>query len=259
MARRLLVISLIILAATLAACATPPEKRQLALSHQELGNQMLREGDFIGAMRELLEAAEIDPDNAQTQLSLAYRNRGLNPEAEKSLHRALSLDRNDAEIHQTLGALLVQMHRYDEAIPELTFAIKDLRYATPHLAYTNLGNAYLGKNQPPQAIESFRHALETAPNFVFAHRGIGDANYLLGRFDEAANSYRAALLYYSSDGDSQVGLGLCLARLGRVREARTAFQATLDVAPGTDAANRARLYLDRLERGVSLDPEGGVR
>ncbi len=255
--KRLLVV-LALLAALGCATTSPQQvdKRQLAASHHEMGDQLLRESDFVGAMRELLMASELDPRNPRILLSLAvaYRSRGLPEEAEKSLRRAVEIEPESPETHQALGALLVQMHRYDEAIPELRGAAKDLRYRTPHYAYTNLGNAYLGKQEPERAIECFRHALETAPNYLYAHRGVGDACYLLARYEEAAAAYRAALSYYASDGDSQLGLGLSLAKLGRVEEATRALQTAVDVSPGSDAARRARLCLERLERGQALEP-----
>lgn len=240
-----------------ASCATTtPDERLLARSHHELGDQLMREGDFVGAMQELLKAAELDPGNPGIHMSLAvaYRNRGLPREAEKSLRRAIAIDRDNPEYRQALGALLLDQGRLEEAIPELEAAAKDLRYRTPHYAYTNLGFAYLGKGEPLPAIESFRQALLTAPNYVFAHRGIGDAYSLLGRWADAAEAYRTALSYYSSDGDSYVGLGLSEAKLGRLKEAQATLEKTLDVAPGTDAARRAKVYLERLERGQALEP-----
>lgn len=254
--RRCLLLLLLVLAAL--GCATEgPDRLQLARSHHELGDQLLRESDFVGAMRELLLAAEMDPRNPNIHMSLAvaYRNRGLPEDAEKNLRRAISLDDENPEFHQALGALLLDLHRYAEAVPELEAAAKDLRYRTPHYAFTNLGYAYLGQGDAPRAIDNFRQALVTAPNYVFAHRGMGDAYYLLGRYGEAAESYRAGLSYYSSDGDSYLGLGLSEAKQGRLEQALKALRSALDVAPGSDAARRARVYLDRLERGQALDQE----
>jgi len=242
------------LALVLLACATtnPP----LARSHQELGAQMLREGDYVGAMREILTASELDPDNPTIlmNLAVAYRSRGLPGEAEKALRRAIDLDGKNPELHQALGALLLDQGRFGEAVPELELAAKDLRYSTPHFAYTSLGYAWLGKGQPAQAITCFKQALATTPTYLYAHRGLGEAYYRLGRFDEAAASYRNAIADYASDADSHLGLGLAEAKLGHLREAEQALQAAIDVAPGTEAAGRARSYLERLSHGQALEP-----
>ncbi|MFH0809798.1 MAG: tetratricopeptide repeat protein [Pseudomonadota bacterium] len=253
--RRTLAVTLVLLA--VCGCATTPEQRRLAGSHHDLGDQLLREGKYVEAMPELLAAAEIDPHDATIQLSLgvSYRSRGLPVEAEKALHRALELAPDSAEAHQTLGALLLQLGRYDEAIAELDIAAKDLRYQSPHYACTNLGNAYLGKNEPGKAIEWFKRALQTVPGFWLAQRGLGNAYYLVGRFDEAATNYRAAMAAHPTDVESRIGIGRCEMKQGRLKDARQAFQgAVASAAAGSEMAKKAQLYLDRLDSGVVPEP-----
>jgi tetratricopeptide (TPR) repeat protein len=57
------------------------------------------------------------------------------------------------------------------------------------------------------------------------------AQYNLGRYDEALDSYQLALASFPSDVDLRSGLGWCELQLGRSDGARRAFEAVLAIAP----------------------------
>ncbi len=57
------------------------------------------------------------------------------------------------------------------------------------------------------------------------------ARYSLGRYSDAAESYRKVLADYPSDVDMRAGLGWSLLKLGKSADAAAEFRAVLNVAP----------------------------
>jgi len=67
------------------------------------------------------------------------------------------------------------------------------------------------------------------------------AQYNLGRYAEAEDSYRQALAAYPSDVDLRAGLGWSQLQQGRSDEARAAFDAVLAIAPAHASAGEGQL------------------
>jgi tetratricopeptide (TPR) repeat protein len=75
----------------------------------------------------------------------------------------------------------------------------------------NLGAA-LSRANRPDALENFRKALEGDTSDPDYHFNVGYALWKAGRFDEAAESFRAALARSSEDTEATLMLGRCLQR-----------------------------------------------
>src|SRR2546428_12838350 len=75
--------------------------------------------------------------------------------------------------------------------------------------YNNLGAAE-SRRSLPQAIESFRRALEGDPNDPVYHFNLGYALWKKGDFTAAADRFRAVLDRQSDDEMATLMLGMCL-------------------------------------------------
>ena len=59
-------------------CATNmADAKKRAVAKEQFGNSLLREGKYQEALKELMEAAELDPENAGVQNAIGYAYRGL--------------------------------------------------------------------------------------------------------------------------------------------------------------------------------------
>jgi len=71
----------------------------------------------------------------------------------------------------------------------------------------------------PQAVESYRQALELAPEWIDAHINLGVALYQMGCVDEARTEFAAAVQLDPLSGISRYNLGCVLEEQGKIDEA----------------------------------------
>ena len=93
-----------------AGCATTEKDRQKAALHTRLGYQHLQQGDPTAALRELLEAQKLNPEDANVHYALgwAYSAKGLFPQALESYREALKIDPKFTDAHNAIGAIYLE-------------------------------------------------------------------------------------------------------------------------------------------------------
>jgi type IV pilus assembly protein PilF len=114
-------------------------------------------------------------------------------EAEKFARKAVAADGSYLDGRHTLGSVLLQQSKWDEAITVLDPLAKDILYKTPELAWYDLGAAYLGKGQPDQAIEALSRAIALKPTFCWVHWRMGLAFEKKGDFARAEDELGKAV------------------------------------------------------------------
>jgi len=151
--------------------------------------------------------------------------------AMSSLQEATSLNPRMALYHDTLGMLLLDLGRVDQAVAELNKAV-DL---DPHRGdtYFHLGTALAEARRWDGAVAAYRKAIAQPSLTVtdYAHQNLGLALFHLGRFREAEDALRFAL---SVDPDLQAAyynLGLVLTAEKRQDEAKAFFRRARQLAP----------------------------
>ena len=188
--------------ALVAACSylpNPEKERQLrklhARSAYEQGLKHLNEGRVSLGMASLNQAVELDPEDAtfHNALGVAQLQLGNPKEAQAEFEKAIAIDKAYAEGYHNLGLALAEQQKFPEAATAFKKAIAQPLYATPELAYYNLGRLNLYKlNQRKQAEEAFRAAIKLSPRFAAAYYELGVALNVQGRKDEARQAFRVA-------------------------------------------------------------------
>ena len=117
---------------------------------------------------------------AHTFLGWAYNLMDRYEEAIAECEKAIALDPDFGNPYNDIGAYLIEMERYEEAVPWLEQALTARRYATPQFPYVNLGRAYERLGEPYRALTCYDHALAIAPLYLPAQWAKG---MLLGRLN----------------------------------------------------------------------------
>ena len=142
------------------------------------------------AIKELLAASELDPENPDVHYLLAvvyFTGFKKHAEAEKHLRTAIDLrDGNYPEADHLLGTVLVDAGRPKDAIPFLQRARTNLLYATPYFAEQELGWAKHKLGQHKEAALHFEKALLAQPDLCGTYTRLADVY-------EADNNHAAAL------------------------------------------------------------------
>ncbi len=138
------------------------------------------EGDYDRAVELYRGSLALHPTaEAHTFLGWTYHFQGKIAEAISECKRAIEVDPDFGNPYNDIGAYLIDLERYDEAIPWLERAITAKRYEPRHFPYFNLGRVYLAKNSIHRARELFQKALEVEPRYSLARQALGKLRRML--------------------------------------------------------------------------------
>ncbi|AZO53569.1 MULTISPECIES: adenylate/guanylate cyclase domain-containing protein [unclassified Mesorhizobium] len=211
------------------------------LRGRELWHRLTKETNV--AARDLLQRATgLDPNFASAYAFLAlthgvdYLNRwGASPpesmaQAEEAAMRAVTLDDNDPWAHWALAIARLYTRRHDEAIDEVERAlVLNPNFAEAHVCR---GETLYYSGESEEALESFARAKSLNPYFpdVLLHFQ-ALALFQLGRYDEAVDLLLQRLARNAVTDVSRALLAASYGHLGRLEEARAAWQEMLRVNP----------------------------
>jgi type IV pilus assembly protein PilF len=178
-----------LLAAGASACsrtgrgaAGPDAERQSDAEYDVARDLFMRARDPRGALAHAQKAIELNGENADAHhfVALVYLSFCASspldcrlPDAEKSARRAIELRSDFREAKNTLGVVLLEEKRFDEAIAVLEPLANDILYQTPWVAWGNLGKAYFEKGKSDDAITALRRSVAAQPKFCVGNYRLG--------------------------------------------------------------------------------------
>ncbi|MFO0626740.1 MAG: tetratricopeptide repeat protein [Polyangiales bacterium] len=128
-----------------------------------------------------------NPENAEAHLYLgqALGEIGQLERAETLLRRAVALYGTQsvederlrallAEARNSLGAVLINLRRYDDALAVLRPAAQELTYTSQHLVLGNIGLALLRKGTLDEAAQTLERAVAMQPQFCVGFTRLGE-------------------------------------------------------------------------------------
>lgn len=158
------------------ACATTntQHQREIALSEQRLGESYYSSGNYTAALKKLLTAEKVLPNDEyiQNSLGLVYMAKKRYDLAQIHFEKAIRLNPEFYVAKNHLGASFIKQQKYEQAITCFKEMLGNLLYATPENPLTNLGWIYLEKKEYTTAKNYFLEALEIRPCFVIATHGL---------------------------------------------------------------------------------------
>jgi len=203
----------------------------------------------------LLErSVDLYPENGATYMWLGFAQYLTEQYelAEESYMKALARNPTLTDVRNYLGLLRYKQGDLDAAIREFLVALRDPVYPPLSKARVrlNLGNVYLEIGNPDAALEQLANGAASvdASDQVFSplHLQLAKSLKRLGRMQEAI----AALVKIIEVDEQHVGahleLGIAYRDLSQSPAARRHLQRVIDLAPGTDASDRAQVALARL-------------
>ena len=239
---------LLIIALLMVSCAAQDSTHntRMASAKRDIGEAYMRQGDYTAALRELLDAEKLNPEDhlVQNDLGICYMNKKRMADAITHFKKAVAIKSNYAPARNNLGTAYLALKEWDTAIEIFQGISKDALYGTPHYPLSNIGLAYYHKGEYKTALRYYKEALKIKDNFVNALKGAG-RSYL------ALNDGRMALKYLTravkiAPKVPELHYELAEANLlvGRTRQAIVSYESAIELAmPESDIAEKARKRL----------------
>jgi type IV pilus assembly protein PilF len=149
------------------------ERAQYSIALQELGVALGSQSDYAPAY------------NVRALIRMVLRE---DDQADEDFRRSLQLDTSSSETHNNYGWFLCQRGREKESTSQFQDALKNPLYATPEIAYVNLGVCSQKAGLMKDVERNLQRALVLRPNMPEALYGLADWSYAVGDF-AGAKSY----------------------------------------------------------------------
>jgi tetratricopeptide (TPR) repeat protein len=233
-----------LLAALLAACASqqPVSNKKKAEASRNLGEALMQQGDYPGALREFLAAEELNPEDPilQNDLGLFYRIKDRLDLAIHHFKRAIELNPGYAVAKNNLGEVYLQKKEWDTAIVLFKELSENLLYATPHYPLSNLGFAYYNKGDFTTAETYYLKALKIQSDFLPALLGLGKTYIALGDGEAAVPRLEKAVSIVPLAAEIHFFLGQAYQLKQDYPNALKAYEQAAAVEPDSVFAAKAR-------------------
>jgi adenylate cyclase len=248
-----------------------PEAYELVLRGHEERRRTTREGN-AEARRLFVKALDLDPEYAAAYAGLSWTHlqswqflwstdRESLERARELAERAIALNDTLVNAYQLLGQIYLWQKEHDRAIAQAERAVA----LAPNDAdgYETLAEILGWSGRAEESIQLIRRAMRLDPHYPFFYLWtLGHAYYLTERRQEALDSLGRILQQNPNFVPAHAYRAVLLSELGRVKEAREAWDRAGHLSPGASMPNlRERLPYRRpadLDRFLTAAQRAGM-
>ena len=233
------------------SCATSPRNQEQADAHLNIGPTYLGSARYNDALKELLQAEKLTPQNPKVHyyMGISYYGKGLNDKATDEFKKAIALKPDYSEAHNFLGTIYLEKGLWDNAIESFKNALSNILYETPDKALFNMGRAYHGKGDYEKALSTYQDAKNKKPNTIpspLIDHYMGITYFAQGDLEKAVHYFKTLLNEAPSLVESRYWLGQCYIKLNEWEKAKAEFQAVIKITPESKLGAAARKSLDSI-------------
>ena len=225
-------------------------KRESMLAYLKRGDAYRRQGELTAALRDLRQAAALDPAAPRAAELLGDVNVGMERYERAAEHyRAfIALDDRAPRVYYKLALTYYRNGQASMAVEPLRQAVAiDARFAEAHYL---LALCLREREQDAEALASLNRAVDVSPAFAAAREELADIHFAAGRNQQAIQQLEALAALEPSRPERLVGVGLAYARLGRTDAAILTLGRAAERYPDAPAVYTAlgRVWLEAAER-----------
>ncbi|MFV1983167.1 MAG: type IV pilus biogenesis/stability protein PilW [Thiohalomonadales bacterium] len=213
--------------------------------NSQLGLAYLQKGKYISANGKLLKALEQDSKNADAHLYMAELQKILKvpDKAEQHYKKALSLAPENSRIKNNYGVFLCIEGKYDESVKLFAEVLKDPLYSDKVGVYENLGICEQLKGNMHLAEKHFRHALKLDNNLPRSLLGMTQISYDSGLY-KPAKRYYSRYLALARQTPESLWMGILIERKYKNKDIVESYSTILRVK---HPDSKEAILLDKLE------------
>jgi Flp pilus assembly protein TadD len=201
------------------------------------------------AARLFEEYTERRPNNAwgHFMLGLSAWKAGDGATAEGAFEEALKIDPNHLKSLVNLSRVLIDQHRFDDALVRLTHASE----VDPNSADVQrlLGRVYAGEYKTDDAVNAYRRAIALDARDAWSMNNLGLLLLEQDRADEALPELARAVELRKDVPAFHNNLGMALEHTGRFKAAAAAYRNALEAEPGYAKAQQNLARVEAVKTG----------
>jgi Tfp pilus assembly protein PilF len=247
-------VGLTLTAVALSSCATGGAKRvsteEKAALYVNAANGALLDGQPVAALQDLAEAEKLMPKMPEIfhMRALVYASKNDVPQAIQAAERAVELNPKYSAAHTTLGKLLMDTGRTDEAVKHLQAASSDDLYPESYKPLTSLGILYYRKMDLKLATQYLDKAVAAEPHGAcLAYYYRGHIHLHQGEFRQAIHDYNQATRRFCANfAEAHLALGIAYERDKQYDAARKKYLEIKNQFSTTAVADQAISHLKYL-------------
>jgi len=225
-------------------------KRESMLAHLKRGDTYRRRGELEAALRDLRQAAALDPAAPRPIELLGDVNTSMGryERAAEHYEAFTQLDDRSARVYYKLALAYYRSSRAEQAIEPLRQAVElDERFTEAHYL---LGMCLRDRGNEAAALEALTRAVTINPAFAAAREELADLYERADRRREAIEQLEALAALEPTRAERLVSVGLAYARWGRTDAAILTLGRAAERFPDEPAVYTAlgRVWLQDAER-----------
>lgn len=246
---RLVVWSILLLALVVGGCGPTTKPKDEVRAHHKMGQSYLARNEYTKALKELLAAEKLAPDDAAIQANLgeAYYGKRAYELSEEHYKKSLVLNPENPNVENNLAALYLDMQRWDDAARLFRKVSDNLLFPYRVRSLTGLGLAYQRGGDYIKAILAFNEALESAPDSTGIMALQAQTYMRMGKYDLAKTQLRKVVKLAPDFSAARLMLGECYLHLEDNDAAIEQFREVANREDGTERGDKARDYLKLLQ------------
>lgn len=226
--------------------STPGPEEGGPLHAYQLARVMFEQGRVDQALEQIEVSLQRDDTLPQTHFFKGYIHWSLEQweKAAASFRTALEIHSQYTNARNFLADCLTKMGRHREALDELQVALRDKTFPDREKIHFNRAMVYRELGRYEDALGALRQAVGENPRYYPAHYEMGLLLEEMRRPERALSAFEAAEPGFRESPQFLLDYGSALFRAGQTTPARTRLRKVLDLAPGSEAAERARDLLE---------------
>ncbi|HYC89587.1 MAG TPA: protein kinase [Thermoanaerobaculia bacterium] len=217
--------------------------------------------DYANAEAQYKRAIALQPNywGGYNKLGAFYHTQSRYEQAIPQFQAVTRLAPNNERGYVNLGGTYVRLGRYDEAVRVFQ---ESIRRKPSGQAYSNLGTSYYSLGRYTEAAAAFEKAIELLPHEYLYWRNLGDAyRWIPGQTEKSRRAYARAIELSDeaikvdpSDARAYLSRATSLAKIGRLREARSAIVRAMEL----QSKNARAAYEAAVIANIAGDEEEAV-
>lgn len=229
------------------------DKKETADLHLQIANEYIKGENYPLALKELMIAQDLSPDNpaVQANLGLVYFARERYELAEKHYKRAIKIKPDFTDAKNNLGRVYLEIGQYRLAEEMLTDVLADLTYVDFPKAFANYGILEFKRKKYNEAITYFKKSLERDRENCFTQVYLG-RSYLELKETTLAVSQLEKALPFCQQIESDEALfysAIALYRNNQKEKAKFRFEDLVKAYPNGYNNEKAQKMLQLIKKG----------